>query len=94
MEFSSPEYWSGTLLTPSPGDLPNPGIEHKSPALQEDSLPTEPQGKPQNIGADEHNKYNKLHYIMDFPGGTAVKNPPVNAGDTGDQVRSLIRKIP
>ena len=31
---------------PSPGDLPNPGIEPKSPALQADSLPAEPQGKP------------------------------------------------
>ena len=31
---------------PSPGDLPNPGIEPGSPALQADSLPTELQGKP------------------------------------------------
>ena len=31
---------------PSPGDLPNPGIEPRSPALQADSLPVEPQGKP------------------------------------------------
>ena len=35
---------------PSPGDLPNPGIEPRSPALQTDSLPAEPQGKPKNIG--------------------------------------------
>ena len=34
----------------SPGDLPNPGIEPRSPALQEDSLPTKPQGKPKNTG--------------------------------------------
>ena len=45
MEFSRPEYWSG-LLFPSPGDLPNPGIEPRSPSLQVDSLPAEPQGKP------------------------------------------------
>ena len=32
------------------GDLPNPGIKPRSPALQEDSLPSEPQGKPKNIG--------------------------------------------
>ena len=32
---------------PSPGDLPNPGIESRSPALHGDSLPAEPQGKPQ-----------------------------------------------
>ena len=47
MEFSRPEYWSGWPI-PSPGDLPNPGIELGSPALQADSLPTELSGKPQN----------------------------------------------
>ena len=40
MGFSRQEYWSG-LPFPSPGDLPNPGIEPGSPALQADSLPTE-----------------------------------------------------
>ena len=40
MEFSRPEYWSGPF--PSPGDLPNPGIEPRSPALQADSLLSEP----------------------------------------------------
>ena len=45
MEFSRQEYWSG-LLFPSPGDLPNPGIEPRSPALQAVSLPPEPPGKP------------------------------------------------
>ena len=34
----------------SPGDLPNPGIEPRSPALQADSLPAEPPGKPKNTG--------------------------------------------
>ena len=38
------EYWSGVLL-PFPRDLPNPGIEPGSPALQADSLPSEPPGK-------------------------------------------------
>ena len=47
MEFSRPEYWSGI---PSPGDLPNPGIESRSPTLQAVSLPAESQGKPQNTG--------------------------------------------
>ena len=37
-------------LSPSPGDFPNPGIEPRSPALQVDSLPAEPQGKPKNPG--------------------------------------------
>ena len=40
MGFSRQEYWSG-LPFPSPGDLPNPGIEPGFPALQADSLPTE-----------------------------------------------------
>ena len=43
MGFSRQEYWSG-LPFPSPGDLPNPGIESRSPALQIDSLPSEPSG--------------------------------------------------
>ena len=47
MEFSRQEYWSA-LPFPSPGDLPNPGIESRSPALQTDSLPSEPSGKPMN----------------------------------------------
>ena len=45
MEFSRQEYRSGYPF-PSPGDLPDPGIESRSPALQADSLPSEPQGKP------------------------------------------------
>ena len=49
MEFSRPEYWSGYPFS-SPGDLPNPGIEPRSSALQADSLPAEPQGKPKNTG--------------------------------------------
>ena len=45
MAFSRQEYWSG-LPFPSLGDLPNSGIEPESPALQTDSLPSEPPGKP------------------------------------------------
>ena len=41
------EYWSG-LPFPSPGDLPNPGIEPRSPGLQADSLSSESPGKPKN----------------------------------------------
>ena len=44
-QFSRPEY-----LCPSPGDLPNPGIEPRFPALQADSLPAEPQGKTKSTG--------------------------------------------
>ena len=45
MEFSRQEYWSG-LPFPSPGDLPDPGIKPRCSALQADSLPSEPPGKP------------------------------------------------
>ena len=44
MGFSRQEYWSG-LPFPSPGDLPYPGIEPRSPALQADALLSEPSGK-------------------------------------------------
>ena len=40
----------GQNTFPSPGDLPNPGIKPRSPALQAGSLPAEPQGKPKNSG--------------------------------------------
>ena len=43
MEFSRKEYWNG-LPGSLAGDLPDPGIGHGSPALQVDSLPSEPQG--------------------------------------------------
>ena len=45
MGFSRQEYWSG-LPFPSPGDLPDPGIEPGSPALEADALTSEPPGKP------------------------------------------------
>ena len=47
--FSRQEYWSG-LPCPPPGDLLNPGIEPRSPALQVDSLPSEPPGESENTG--------------------------------------------
>ena len=54
MGFPKQEYWSG-LPFPSPGDLPDPGIESRSPALQADGLPSEPSGKPWNakVGSQE-----------------------------------------
>ena len=48
MEFSRPEYWSGQPF-PSPGDVPNPGVE-LTPLLQAGSLPAEQQEKPKNTG--------------------------------------------
>ena len=44
MEFSRQRYWGG-LPFPSPGDLPDPGIDPGSPALQADALTSEPPGK-------------------------------------------------
>ena len=44
MEFSRQEYWSG-LPFPSPGDIPEPGIEPRSPTFQADALTSEPPGK-------------------------------------------------
>ena len=46
MGFSRQKYWSG-LPFPSPGDLPDPGIKPRSPALQADALTSEPPGKPE-----------------------------------------------
>jgi len=48
MEFPRQEYWSG-LPYIFPGDLPNPGIEPASPALQEDSLSLSHQGSPKEV---------------------------------------------
>ena len=45
MGFSRQEYWSGLPFPPPPLDLPDPGIEPRSPALRADSLPPELQGK-------------------------------------------------
>ena len=54
MGFSRQEYWN-ELPFPSPGDLPNPGIKPRSPALQADSLPTEIRGKPKTL---------QIHHIV------------------------------
>ena len=48
MEFSRQKYWSG-LPFPSPGDLPNPGIEPRSPTLQANALPSELPAKPHGL---------------------------------------------
>ena len=60
MGFSRQEYWSG-LPFPSPGDLPDPGIEPRSPTLQADALTSAPPGKPLNTR------------IKDFKGGKEAR---------------------
>ena len=65
MEFSRQEYWSG-LPCPPPGDLPNLGIEPKSPALQADS--SEPPGNPvPSSSTDFGNPFTLLPLLFPFP---------------------------
>ena len=59
MGFFKQEYWS-ELPCPPPGDLPNPGIEPKSPTVQVDSLLSEPQGKPPKKQNTEEKSLNEL----------------------------------
>ena len=71
MEFSRQEYWSGLPFL-SPGDLPNPGIKPRSPALQADALPSEPPEKPNLDGILKSRDITlptKVHLVkaMDFP---------------------------
>ena len=54
------EYWSG-LPFPSPGDLPNPGIKPRSPALQADTLPSEPPG---NTTIQKHQFFSSAFFIV------------------------------
>ena len=53
MGFSRKDYWSG-LPFPSPGNLPNPGIEPRSPTLQADALSSEPPKKPNQTPNCQH----------------------------------------
>ena len=62
--FSRQEYWSG-LPFPSPGDLPNSGIEPRPPTLQADSLPTESQGKSKNTGVGSLFLLHRIFPIQD-----------------------------
>ena len=71
--FSSQEYWSGLPL-PFPGDLPDPGIKPKSPAFPADSLPSEPPGKPINIGTCLRKKNELEGTVMVFRAGSTFPN--------------------
>ena len=76
MEFSRPEYWSGEPF-PSPRDLPNPGIEPRSPSLQVDSLPAEPQGKSKNTGVGS-----PIPSPVDLPDPGIEPGPPALQADS------------
>ena len=72
MEFSRQGYQSG-LSFPSPGDLPNPGIEPRSPALQADSLLTEPAGKTIEIEVELTIDVLHLNHPEAFPQPLSIK---------------------
>ena len=61
MGFSSQEYWSG-LPFPSPGDLPHPRIEPRSPALQADALPSEPL----DLSREPHEQYENQGNVLNI----------------------------
>ena len=63
VEFSRQEDWSG-LPFPSPGDLPYPGIEPGSSALQADSLPSDPLGK------------HPLWFVLSFKRSSVLSHAP------------------
>ena len=65
MEFSRQEYWRGLPFL-SPGDLPKPGIEPGSPALQADSLPSESPGKPPFMCICTHTRVFQLRVLLIF----------------------------
>ena len=75
--FSRQGYWS-ELPFPPPGDLPNPGIEPRCPALQADALPSEPPGKPTPRGPS--NNYSVSHHCP------SKKSASVVMGDTQKMV--------
>ena len=70
MGFSWQECWS-RLPFPSPGDLPDPGIEPGSPLLRADALPSEPPGKPQNSKLP----FKIKTYLFTVPNYTKVNGP-------------------
>ena len=62
--WTSPDQNTGVGPFPSPRDLPTPGIEPRSPTLQVDSLPAEPQGKPQIAILYVKNIFRLRHYLF------------------------------
>ena len=72
MEFSRPEYWNGLPFSTS-----QPGIKPRSPALQVDSLPAEPQGKPKNTG------------VVAYPSPADLPDPGIELGSPALHVDSL-----
>ena len=63
LRFSRQEYWSGLPFS-SPGDLLDPGIEPESPALQADSLPSEPPGKPSGLEKTDSSQHLRKQHCL------------------------------
>ena len=100
MGFSRQEYWSG-LPFPSPGDLPDPGIKPRSPALEADALTSEPPGKPDRNIPDQifQNSNESFPWEVRICMGEVVlvvKNPHANAGDIKETgvICGWVGKIP
>ena len=86
--FSRQEYWSG-LPCPSRRDLPNPGIELRSPEFQVDSLQSEPPGKPilaiLTITSIPHSKFPEHPYNLRKPKANLNTSPRDTEGLKGPE---------
>ena len=60
-------------MFPSPGDVPDPGIEPRSPALWADSLPAEPPGKPKNTGVGSLSLLQGIFLTQELKGSPALQ---------------------
>ena len=78
LEYFRQEYWSVSPCPP-PGDLSNPGIKPRSPMLQVDSLPTEPQRSPRILECVTHPFYRDLPDPGIEPGSPALKADSLSA---------------
>ena len=92
MGFSRQDYWSG-LPFPSPGDLPDPGIEPRSPAVEADALPSEPPGRP-STGKSRLNQDAAQMLSLEWSTGQteSTGQPGDQQGQDHAQVGDLLRK--
>ena len=103
MGFSRQESWNGLPFT-SPGELPNPGIEPRSPTLQADALPSELPGKPCYIVIHGNRDFAdvikgtdffKKEIILNYPGGlNLITWAFSHAGSSSDVVEEKTERIP
>ena len=106
MEFSRQEYWS-ELPFPSPGNLPNPGIEPRSPTLQADSLPIKSPRKTSSESCSVLSDSLQRHGLYSpgsspgqntglgsfFPSPADLPNPGIKPGSPALQVDSLSTEL-